>query len=295
MSVGLVLPVRAADTADVDFREQLELAALADQLGFAAVWVRDVPLNGSWYPEVFGHPDPFAMLGAIAAATSRIVIGTAATVLTLRHPLHIAKAAITLDRLAPGRLVLGLGSGDRREEFAAFGKDSRDHKELYRTHWAELAAALERPARILRQTSNPGVAFEVRPSAQSAIPLLAVGSGGQSVDWIARNATGWATYHRPPGAQRDRYALWRRAVDHSAAGQFRSFSVALRIELRKDQASHAEDIELGYRAGARDLLAIMKQMRDSGVHHAFINVVPNGAPAHQNLEIISREILPSFR
>ena len=55
------------------------------------------------------------MLGAIAMATSRIAIGTAATVLTLLQPLHIAKAAITLDRLAPGRFILGLGSGDRRE------------------------------------------------------------------------------------------------------------------------------------------------------------------------------------
>ena len=55
------------------------------------------------------------MLGAIAMATSRIAIGTAATVLTLLQPLHIAKSAITLDRLAPGRFILGLESGDRRE------------------------------------------------------------------------------------------------------------------------------------------------------------------------------------
>mgnify|MGYP001097370586 CR=1 FL=1 len=112
ISVGLVLPIRATDGEDVDFRRQVELAALAERLGFAAIWVRDVPLNGPWYPEKFGHSDPFVMLGAIAMATSRIAIGTAATVLTLRHPLHIAKAAISLDRLRFGmELVVAFSVG----------------------------------------------------------------------------------------------------------------------------------------------------------------------------------------
>ncbi|MGY0633689.1 TIGR03571 family LLM class oxidoreductase [Luteimonas sp. A478] len=294
MSIGIVLPIRATGIEDVDVRQQLGLAALADQLGFAAVWVRDVPLNGPWYPEAFGHPEPFAMLGAIAAATSRIAIGTAATVLTLRHPLHIAKAAISLDRLAPGRFVLGLGSGDRPEEFAAFGADSNDRRELYRAHWAELAAALEQPSRVLRATSNPDIAFELRPSAQSIIPMLAVGSGGQSLNWIARNACGWATYHRPPQVQRDRHALWRTAVDRSADGQFRSFSVALAIELVEDRAAPAEEIELGYRTGSLALADVLKAMRDAGTHHALLNIVPNGMQAHENLEIIARDVLPAL-
>ncbi|MGY0799431.1 TIGR03571 family LLM class oxidoreductase [Lysobacter sp. A286] len=294
MSIGIVLPIRATGTEDIDARQQVELTAIADQLGFAAVWVRDVPLNGPWYPEAFGHPEPFAMLGAIAAATSRIAIGTAATVLTLRHPLHIAKAAISLDRLAPGRFVLGLGSGDRPEEFAAFGADSNDRRELYRAHWAELAAALEQPSRILRAASNPDIAFELRPSAQSIIPMLAIGSGGQSLNWIARNACGWATYHRPPEVQHNRHALWRTAVDRSAGGEFRSFSVAVAIELVEDRAAPAEDIKLGYRTGSLALVGVLEAMRDAGTHHALLNIVPNGMEAHENLEIIARDVLPAL-
>ena len=142
LSLGVTLPIRETEISAVDFTQQVELATAAEQLGFSAVWVRDVPLNGPWYPEAFGHPDPMVMLGAIASRTSRIALGTAAIVLTLRHPLHIAKAAISLDYLSHGRFVLGLGSGDRREEFAAFGADPKDHKELYRDHWTQLAAAL---------------------------------------------------------------------------------------------------------------------------------------------------------
>ncbi|MCP8894604.1 TIGR03571 family LLM class oxidoreductase [Shinella daejeonensis] len=294
MSVGLVLPIRTTDAEDIDFRQQVELAALAEQLGFAAVWVRDVPLNGPWYPEAFGHPDPFVMLGTIAAATSHITIGTAATVLTLRHPLHIAKAAISLDRLAPGRFVLGLGSGDRREEFAAFGENSDNRKDLHRAHWAELAAALERPSRIVRASPDPVIAFELRPSAQSLIPMLAVGSGGQSLDWIARNAPGWVTYHRPPRIQQGRHGLWRTAVERSAGGRFRSFSVALRIELVDDPAAPAEGIDIGYRLGARELIDVLGSMRDAGTHHALLNIVPNGMPARENLEIIARDVLPAL-
>ncbi|MFS4438691.1 LLM class flavin-dependent oxidoreductase [Paracoccaceae bacterium GXU_MW_L88] len=81
MSVGIVLPMRQHADETVDFRTQLAHAALADQLGFDAIWVRDVPLSGPWYPETIGHPDPFTMLGAMAATTERIAFGTAATVL----------------------------------------------------------------------------------------------------------------------------------------------------------------------------------------------------------------------
>lgn len=294
ISVGLVLPIRDTDRDDIDFRQQVELATLADQLGFAAIWVRDVPLNGPWYPETFGHADPFTMLGAISLATSRIALGTAATVLTLRHPLHIAKAAISLDRLAPGRFVLGLGSGDRREEFAAFGEDARDHKQLYRDHWNELSAALDRPPRILRETADPALQFDLRPPAASDIPMLAIGSGGQTLEWIARNAAGWATYHRTAAVQRDRYMLWRRAVDNTVPGQFRSFSVAFRIELLDDPTAAVEDIDLGYRTGTTGLARVLQGMRERGVHHALLNIAPNGKPAQQNLRTIADTVLPKI-
>lgn len=289
LTLGITLPIRMMEGPAVDFTQQLELATVAEELGFSAVWVRDVPLNGSWYPEPFGHPDPMVMLGSIAACTSRIALGTAATVLPLRHPLHIAKAAISLDHLSHGRFVLGLGSGDRREEFAAFGVDPKDHKEIYRTHWTRLAAALERPPRV----QAPAV-YDIRPPAQNEIPMLAVGSGGQTLEWIARNAVGWATYHRPPQVQRDRYMLWRRAVDRVVPGQFRSFTVALRVDLLDDPRAPASPIDLGYRTGAMALADILKAMRDDGVHHAMLTLLPTGLLPHDKLATIADLVLPGL-
>jgi alkanesulfonate monooxygenase SsuD/methylene tetrahydromethanopterin reductase-like flavin-dependent oxidoreductase (luciferase family) len=104
---------------DIDFGLQLKLARRADELGFSAIWVRDVPLNSPAYPDSVGHSDPWVLLGALAASTRSIALATGAIVLPLRHPLHVAKAALSMDALSSGRFILGLGSGDRPSEFAA--------------------------------------------------------------------------------------------------------------------------------------------------------------------------------
>lgn len=310
LSVGLVLPLRAGTTQEVDFLEQLELAVLAEELGFSAIWVRDVPLNGPWYPEDFGHPDPWAMLAAIAARTSRIALGTAAIVLPLRHPLHIAKAAISLDHLSGGRFILGLGSGDRPKELAAFGLAEADVKARYREHWAQLAAALERPPRVEFGSGEAGSGeagsgeggsgeagpggsgeiFELRPAAQRDIPMIAIGSGGQTLQWIARNAAGWATYHRPPARQRDRHALWRRAAEGVVPGQFRSFSVALALELDEDPQAPPHEIDLGYRIGAERLPGLFQSLRQGGLHHVMLNLAPSGRAVAGQLARIAESL-----
>jgi luciferase-type oxidoreductase len=292
LSLGVVLPVRREGGAEVDFLHQIELAVLAERQGFAAIWVRDVPLNGPWYPETFGHLDPMVMLGAIAARTARIALGTAATVLTLRHPLHIAKAAVSLDTLSGGRFLLGLGSGDRREEFAAFGQSTDDRRDLFRDHWERLAAALDIPSRVLPDI--PGDSFELRPAPRSPIGLLAVGSGGQSLEWIARHSIGWATYHRPPEMQHARYALRRRAVERTVAGEFRSFSSSLRVDLARDRAAPTEPLELGYRTSAPGLRGVIEEMRDSGVHHVMLNLTPDGRPPEEAMEEIAEVVLPAL-
>jgi len=67
--------------------------------------------------------DPWIVLGAVAAKTSRIRIGPMVTPLPRRRPQKVAREAVTLDRLAGGRLVLGVGLGNPLEEFSAFGDD----------------------------------------------------------------------------------------------------------------------------------------------------------------------------
>src|SRR5439155_9134889 len=63
--------------------------------------------------------DPLITLAWAACGSERVGLGTSVIVLPLRDPLLLAKQVATLDRLAPGRAVLGVGAGWMREEFAA--------------------------------------------------------------------------------------------------------------------------------------------------------------------------------
>ena len=282
LSVGVIAPLRRAQGRSIDYREQIELASRAEALGFVAYWVRDVPLNGSWYPEDFGHLDPFVALGAVAARTGRMAIGTAATVLPLRHPLHVAKAAASLQALSGDRLLLGLGAGDRPQEFAAFGESLEDRSATFRERWTALQAALRSPERLIALGDD----FELRPAPFVPPPLLAVGSAGQTVDWIARNALGWMTYHREPSSQRDRHALWRSAVERHAPDAFRAFGVAIQIDLT-DERGPATPIDLGYRTGLPGLSDVFDEQRALGVHHLIVSLRPTAMPLHAALDCIA--------
>jgi len=295
LSIGLVMPMTEVVVRTTDPAQQFARAALADRLGFAALWVRDVPLNAPSYPDPVGHLDPWVHLGALAAHTRAIALVTGAIVSPLRHPLHVAKAAMSADVVSNGRLILGLGSGDRPPEFAAFGQQYPERARHFRQYWERIAAALDQPSRILPDESEAQEAFEMRPGpVHGRVPLLTVGSAQQTLEWIARHADGWATYHRPLEVQRGRFTLWRNAVDRAASGKFRSFSSAFNLRLDEDPDAPPEAIALGYRLGRNALIDMLGQHRDMGVHHIMLNLTATRRPVEDILEELAQDVLPLF-
>ena len=97
-SVGISLPVQD-ELAPADY---VRLATAAEQEGFGSVFAGEI-----------AGTDAFALLGAIAARTTRIRLGTGIVPLYSRSVPQLAMGAATLDGLAPGRFVLGLGSSTR--------------------------------------------------------------------------------------------------------------------------------------------------------------------------------------
>lgn len=87
----------------VDARELLHEAQLAEKLGYDAVWVADSQLI--WR-------EAYALLGAIAATTERVLLGTGVTNPVTRHIAVVASAFVTLQELSGGRMQLGIGVGD---------------------------------------------------------------------------------------------------------------------------------------------------------------------------------------
>lgn len=106
-------------------REHLEQVEAARNLGFASVWV---PQHFLSHPFQMFQSVP--LLARVAAAAEGMTIGTSVVLLTLLNPVEVAENAATLDAIADGRFVLGVGLGYRATENAAFGV-GRGRAELF--------------------------------------------------------------------------------------------------------------------------------------------------------------------
>jgi luciferase-type oxidoreductase len=294
LSFGIVLPAQTRTHADVHFDAQLGIARHADELGLDALWVRDVPLNSESYPDPIGHADPWVFLGALATTTSNIALATGAIVLPLRHPFHIAKAALSVAALSKGRLVLGLGSGDRPTEYDAFGRDIENRKSLFQTNWERLATALRPDQAVIDESGRVRDEFAIRPALQqTSIPMVAVGSSSQSLEWIARHASAWMTYYRPLSVQKDRLALWRNAQTKVTA-DFRGFGQSMVLELLDKPDAPYEDINLGGRTGRRGLIDALSAMREAGIHHVAFNLTSEARPPREVMQEIAQDVMPAL-
>ena len=105
LSLGLVVPIETYARGPVPTLERhVERVQLAEELGFSAVWLRDVPFNVPSFGDAGQTYDPFVYLGLLAGQTERIALGVASIILPLRHPAHVAKAAATADVLSGGQI-----------------------------------------------------------------------------------------------------------------------------------------------------------------------------------------------
>ena len=107
-----------------DPRVVVDLAVRAEANGWDGFFLWD---HLQWDGKQDVH-DPWVLLGAIATRTSRLVLGTLVTPMSRRRPWVVAKHLVTLDHLAPGRVVLGVGLGDPPDlDFSDLG-DEGDHR-----------------------------------------------------------------------------------------------------------------------------------------------------------------------
>ena len=98
------------------YRDFLEEAVLAEELGFNAVWASEHHFS----PDAWS-PSPVPFLAAVAARTRRIRIGTYVLLLPLHNPVRIAEDFAVLDNISGGRVDLPVGVGSATEEFHIFG------------------------------------------------------------------------------------------------------------------------------------------------------------------------------
>src|SRR5882724_5003191 len=107
---------RAGESHAQRFTEMLELATLADELGFDVAWLAEIHFGAAFSLLA----SPLMAVPAIAQRTKRIRVGTAVTLLPLHHPLACAEQAATADILSGGRLEFGVGRGSIPTQFHGF-------------------------------------------------------------------------------------------------------------------------------------------------------------------------------
>ena len=170
-------------------------AVKAEELGFDSVWVWDHIFLGVDPP--FPVINSLTLLGAVAARTTRIKLGTGVLVLPLRNPVVLAKELSSLDLIAGGRLLLGMASGWYKREFDAVGVPFNErgrimdrNLEILRRLWTEEQVDGEYPPHRLR-----GSNMSPKPSR---LPVMLIGG---YVDRVLKRAAlngGWLTYFYTP-------------------------------------------------------------------------------------------------
>lgn len=295
-SIGLAFPIESYSgaVARMESDEQLRIARRAEDLGFAALWVRDVPLLDPQFGDA-GHVfDPWSWLGAVAATTNRIVLATGSVILPLRHPIDVAKAAASVDRIAGGgRMMLGAASGDRPVEYPAYGVDPAERGERFREAVLWLRRLWEEDFPRIDGTFGTLAGGDMQPKPRRSIPLIVTGGSRQPLEWTARHSDAWLTYPRPGPLQARVAHDWGAAC--MAAGKGRKpLLQSLYVDLSEKPDEAATPIHLGYRLGRDALCQHLRALMQIGVNHVFLNLKYGRRPADAVVEEIGSEVLPEL-
>jgi F420-dependent oxidoreductase-like protein len=164
-----------------------------DRLGYHSLWFND---------HLYGIPMPsipimeaWTVLSAVGAVTRRAELGTLVSPIGFRNPALLAKMVATLDQIAGGRVIVGLGSGWFAQEFAGYGIDFPPVQDRL--------AQLDEGIQLMRRMwSEPQVTFDGRyfhtddvfcePKPARRPPVL-IGGGGEKVllKLVAKHADIW--------------------------------------------------------------------------------------------------------
>ncbi|GAA0783737.1 LLM class oxidoreductase [Roseibium denhamense] len=295
LSIGLVLPLESyAVGREPTMHGHIEAAQLAEALGFSALWLRDVPFNVPSFGDAGQIFDPFVYLGALATATDRIALGTASIIFPLRHPAHVAKAAATADVLSGGRVLLGVASGDRPEEYPALNCSYPDRGAQFRDSFEYIRAMADPYPRHQSDQGRLSGDIDLLPKPVGGrLPLLITGGSQQSPDWAAQNGDGWMTYPRDAASQGRVIADYRQRLV-KLGQQNKPVMQSLYVDLLKKADAQPRPIHLGFQSDTSFLRNYLRDIKDLGVNHVALNLRFNQAPIDATLKQLSDDLLPDF-
>jgi alkanesulfonate monooxygenase SsuD/methylene tetrahydromethanopterin reductase-like flavin-dependent oxidoreductase (luciferase family) len=204
-------------TADAIIADEVEQMVLSERLGFDSVW-----LTEHHYADYGISSAPSVLLATVAARTERVKLGMAVWVLPFHHPLRLAEETATLDILSRGRLIVGLGRGNRPQEFLGHGVNQDESRtrlqegvEVLLQAWTE-----ERVTFHGQHWQIDNIPVYPKPLTKPHPPLAFAVSSPDSIQWAARHgfaimSSGLFTPLDTTLKQHDAYVGALRAAGHA--------------------------------------------------------------------------------
>jgi probable F420-dependent oxidoreductase len=256
--------------------------------------------------------DSITILGAVAARTRRIKLGTGVLVLPLRNPVTAAKALGSLDVISGGRLILGVAAGWYAREFDAVGvpfkargRQFERNLEILTRLWTEERVTLKVDEFNLREAVMvPRTVQRPRP------PVLIGGYVDAVLRRVATHGDGWLTYFYTPESfmrSREKIRAFAREAGRDPAGLTATNQLAVYVgdsreqttaDMRRwlstewDVAAWSEStIEHAIHGSARDCVEQLRAHVATGVDRLIL--IPYRYQRDQ-VERIAREVLPAL-
>jgi coenzyme F420-dependent glucose-6-phosphate dehydrogenase len=174
-------------------RQLLDWAVLAEQLGFESAWISD---HYQPWRHTDGHsPFSIAWLAATGERTQRMSLGTSVLTPTFRyHPSIVAQAFATLGLMYPGRIVLGIGTGEAMNETPVIGVDWPEPRERFR----RMSEAVKLIRRLWSEefVEHDGEYYRVKGATvydrpEHPVPIYVAATGEVAARFAGRQAEGF--------------------------------------------------------------------------------------------------------
>jgi alkanesulfonate monooxygenase SsuD/methylene tetrahydromethanopterin reductase-like flavin-dependent oxidoreductase (luciferase family) len=285
LTVGINLPTveGSLEGSTVRWADLLAFAERAEELGFDSLWVPDHLLL-SWQERTRGIWECWSLLAALAAVTSRVILGPLVACTAFRSPALLAKMADTVDEISGGRLIVGLGAGWGGREDRAFGVKS-DHRVDRFEEALQIIVPLLRSGHVdFEGRYYQARDCELRPRGpRSGGPPIMIGAKGPRMLRLAAtyadlwNAEG--PLHRPeeiiPLRAAGDAACAEVGRDPSTLG--RSASVVVNLPLRQEQGGQRSQTraEQPEPASPEEIAEILRGYAREGLEHVQLWLTPS--------------------
>ena len=277
MKIGVMLLAADVDWGGTtpSWLDVKNFALPAEARRFDSVWMFDHFFNRTEDGAIEGEHEAWTIASAVATVTTRVMVGTLVMCTSFRTPGLLAKMAATLDEVADGRLILGLGAGWHEPEYEAFGYPF-DHR----------VDRFEEALQIIRRLlDGETVTFDGRfnqvreavlaPVPRRRIPLLVAGEGPRMLRLTARYADAWNTaWFGRPGEQLRRQLA---AFDEALEAEGREPATVERtvgVTIREPGSAIEEGQEDAFRGSVEEMAAIFGEYAELGVDHLILEVGP---------------------